>query len=74
VGLCFGVAEWPFIATGGENYEEAEPLFHPRDAPSSREIQKKIGVELREHLALPKKMPHQLFTLLIQLNDQGEDE
>ena len=33
-----------------------------------RAIQTKIGRELREQLDLPCELPHQLFTLLMQLN------
>lgn len=56
------------------HYTKPEPAFHPWDALRYREIQKKIGEELRKRFEPPKELPHQLLTVLMQLNDQGEDE
>ena len=52
---------------------EPEPRFRPWDPPY-REIQRKIGVELRELFELPKEIPHYLLAMLMQLNDQRGDE
>ena len=51
---------------------EPERLFLTWDAPPYCEIQKKIGEELRKLLEPPKEIPHQLLTVLMQLNDQSE--
>jgi hypothetical protein len=56
------------------HYAEPEPAFHPWDALRYREIQKKIGEELRERFELPKELPRQLLTVLMQLSDQSGDE
>jgi hypothetical protein len=39
-----------------------------------RAIQTKIGKELRSRFEIPKELPHQLLTLLMQLNDQPDGE
>ena len=35
-----------------------------------REIQKRIGIILREHYAPPKELPHQLLALVIEADKQ----
>src|ERR1700693_2226124 len=39
-----------------------------------RAIQTKIGQELRAQYELPEELPHQLLTLLMQLNAQQDSE
>jgi hypothetical protein len=51
--------------------------FHDDDALDKalrlRAIQTKIGQELRAQYELPKELPHQLLTLLMQLNAQHDE-
>jgi hypothetical protein len=42
--------------------------------PSYRDIPLHIGQALRKHYELPEELPHQLLTLLMQMNnDEDED-
>jgi hypothetical protein len=43
-------------------------------APPYRDIQTKIGEGLKAHYEPPKGMPHRLLTLLMQMNEQGEEK
>jgi hypothetical protein len=52
---------------------EMEPL-PPWKAPPYRAIEMKIGEEFRERYDAPKGLPHRLFTLVIQLTGQSEDD
>ena len=59
--------EWLDLAELDEwdNWEKALRL---------RAVQTKIGQELRAQYELPKELPHQLLTLLMQLNAQQDEE
>ena len=48
--------------------EAAEP--EPWSPPPYREIQKQIGMILREQYAPPKELPHQLVALVIEADKQ----
>jgi hypothetical protein len=43
-------------------------------APPYRDIQTKIGEELKAHYEPPKELPHRLLTLLIQMNERWEEK
>jgi hypothetical protein len=45
-----------------------------RKAPPYRDIQMKIGEGLKDYYEPPKELPHQLLTLLVQINEQWEDK
>ena len=55
-----------------QQHYELEPLPYHLDAPPFRQIQARIGEGLRECFEAPSNLPHQLLTLLIQLN-RGEE-
>ena len=59
--------EWLDLAELDEwdNWEKALRL---------RAVQTKIGQELRAQYELPEELPHQLLTLLMQLNAQQDSE
>jgi hypothetical protein len=40
--------------------------------PSYRDIPLHIGQALRKHYELPEELPHQLLTLLMQINDDED--
>jgi hypothetical protein len=46
----------------------------PWAAPHYREIEIKIGEELRRRYAPPEELPHRLLALLMQIKRQGEEE
>jgi hypothetical protein len=48
--------------------EAAEPK--PRRSPPYREIQKRIGMILRQQYAPPKELPYRLLTLVIEADKQ----
>jgi hypothetical protein len=52
---------------------EMEPPL-PWEAPPYRAIELKIGEELRERYGAPEGLPHQLFTLVVQLTERSEDD
>ncbi len=43
-----------------------------QDAAKSSDLLKILGRDLREHYELPHDLPHGMFTLLMELSDQGE--
>jgi hypothetical protein len=43
------------------------------DAAEYSELLRLLRRELRAHYELPKDLPHQILTLLMALNDQGEN-
>jgi hypothetical protein len=43
-------------------------------APPYRDIQTKIGEGLKAHYEPPKELPPRLLTLLIQMNERGEEK
>jgi CheY-like chemotaxis protein len=50
----------------------AERASRQRDAVDIRAIQTRLGQELRALYELPQKLPHRLFMLLIQLDEQPD--
>jgi hypothetical protein len=42
--------------------------------PSYRDIPLHIGHALRKHYELPEELPHQLLTLLMQINDDEDED
>ena len=44
------------------------------EATKHCDLPKRLGRELRKHYQLPRDLPHQMFTLLIRLNDRVELE
>jgi len=51
-------------------YSEAAEPEPWRPPPPYREIQKQIGMILREQYAPPKELPHQLLALVIKADKQ----
>jgi len=51
-------------AQSGRSYFRGPPYF---------DIQKHIGKSLREQYELPKDLPHNLLTLLIRIDNSGDD-
>jgi hypothetical protein len=43
-----------------------------RTTPPYAEIQKQIGNGLKQQYEAPKELPHQLFALLLQIQDQED--
>ena len=60
--------KWLDLAERGLSQQEADR------AACLRDIQTKIGQELQATYELPEELPHQLLTLLMQLNAQQERE
>jgi hypothetical protein len=44
----------------------------PWGSPPWREIERKIGEELREHYRLPQELPHKMRTLLLQFSGKSD--
>ena len=67
VGLRGGDVQW---------LDLAEPSDHGAldEALRLQAIQTEIGSRLRAHYQLPCDLPHQLLTLLMQLNGKPEEE
>ena len=60
--------KWLDLAERGLSQQEADR------AACLRDIQTKIGQELRATYDLPQDLPHQMLMLLMQLNDQPDGE
>jgi hypothetical protein len=60
--------KWLDLAERGLSQQEADR------AACLRDIQTKIGQELRATYDLPQELPHRMRTLLMQLNDQSDGD
>jgi hypothetical protein len=61
-------------ATNDEPQESAVEEAAAEPATLFRVMQTAIGEGLREHYEAPRKMSHQLFVLMMQMNDRARRE